>query len=244
MLCRQITALQELPRLNIVPRLRDRKAVGGDARRELLSVGLTRRRMRPRRLDWTPSEKKLKCPSRSIKPPFPSTPDGWRHYPQFSTRRPPTPQRARSTPSCSSRRASIRTCYRWRVRSRLRVATPFADQHAFPGAEPTSLEDKASSFDDLKGLIAKTLEVVKGVDAKKMEGAEDRDITFPAGDRKMTLKGATISCTFPCRTSIFTSRPPTTYFVTMGLGSGRTISWVRDSRLARRDQLEAFAVEP
>jgi uncharacterized protein len=57
------------------------------------------------------------------------------------------------------------------------------------GAEPTSLEDKANSFDDLKGLIAKTLEIVKSVDPKKMEGAEDRDVTFPAGDRKITLKG-------------------------------------------------------
>ena len=53
-----------------------------------------------------------------------------------------------------------------------------------------SLDDKASSFDDLKALIAKTLEFVTSVDAKKMDGAEDREITFPAGDRKMTLKGS------------------------------------------------------
>jgi hypothetical protein len=57
------------------------------------------------------------------------------------------------------------------------------------GAEPTNLEDKATSFDDLKAMIAKTLERLKGVDAKKMEGMEDHEITFPAGDRKMTLKG-------------------------------------------------------
>ena len=57
------------------------------------------------------------------------------------------------------------------------------------GAEPMSLEDKASSFDDLKALIAKTLEFLKSVDAQKMEGVEDREITFPAGDHKMTLKG-------------------------------------------------------
>ena len=57
------------------------------------------------------------------------------------------------------------------------------------GAEPMSLEDKASSFDDLKALIAKTLQFVKGVDTKKMDGMDDREITFPAGDRKMTLKG-------------------------------------------------------
>ena len=57
------------------------------------------------------------------------------------------------------------------------------------GAEPTSLEDRASSFDDLKALIAKTLEVLKGVDPKKMEGMEDREIPFPIGDGKMTLRG-------------------------------------------------------
>jgi uncharacterized protein len=46
------------------------------------------------------------------------------------------------------------------------------------GAEPASVEDKAGSFDDLKALIAKTLEVLKGVNAKKMQGADHRDITF------------------------------------------------------------------
>jgi uncharacterized protein len=58
------------------------------------------------------------------------------------------------------------------------------------GAEPPSVEDKETSFDDLKGRIAKTLEFLKSVDAKKMDGMEDREITFPAGDHKVTLKGA------------------------------------------------------
>lgn len=58
------------------------------------------------------------------------------------------------------------------------------------GAEPTSLDDKTTSFDDLKALVAKTLGLLRSVDAMTMEGAEDRDITFPAGDRKLTLKGA------------------------------------------------------
>ena len=97
------------------------------------------------------------------------------------------------------------------------------------GAEPMSLEDKASSFEDLKALIAKTLEFVKGVDAQKMEGMEYRDITFPAGDRKITLKGAAISCISRCRTSIFTSPPPTTSFVTTDWRSARTIIWARPS---------------
>ena len=58
------------------------------------------------------------------------------------------------------------------------------------GTEPMSLNDKATSFDDLKALIAETLELLKSVEAKSMEGMEDRDITFPAGDHKITLKGA------------------------------------------------------
>ena len=47
-----------------------------------------------------------------------------------------------------------------------------------------SLEDKAGSFDDLKALVAKTLEIVKGVDAKKMEGMEDREITFQSATKR------------------------------------------------------------
>jgi hypothetical protein len=58
------------------------------------------------------------------------------------------------------------------------------------GAEPASVEDKETSFDDLKARIAKTLAFLKSVDAKKMEGMEGRDITYPAGDRKITVKGA------------------------------------------------------
>ena len=57
------------------------------------------------------------------------------------------------------------------------------------GAEPMSLDDKATSFEDLKAVIAKTLEFLKSVDAKKMEGMEDHEITFPIGDGKMTLRG-------------------------------------------------------
>ena len=41
----------------------------------------------------------------------------------------------------------------------------------------------------LRGGQEKRL-VLDGVDAKKTEGVEDRDITFPAGDRKITMKGA------------------------------------------------------
>ena len=72
----------------------------------------------------------------------------------------------------------------------------FACNHAIRGAarlsgmEPAKVDDNEQTLDDLKGRIAKTLAFLKDVDAKKMDGMEDREITFPAGDRKQTLKGA------------------------------------------------------
>jgi uncharacterized protein len=72
---------------------------------------------------------------------------------------------------------------------------PIACGHAIRGAmrlaglEPISLETKADSFDDLKAAIARTKELLGSIGPEKMEGAEDRDITFPVGDRKMTMKG-------------------------------------------------------
>ncbi len=73
---------------------------------------------------------------------------------------------------------------------------PIACGHAIRGAmrlaglEPTNLESKSDSFDDLKAAIAKTKELLGGIGPEKMEGAADRDITFPLGDRKVTMKGA------------------------------------------------------
>jgi hypothetical protein len=58
------------------------------------------------------------------------------------------------------------------------------------GQEPPRNENKESRFEDLKALIEGTLAFVKSVDPGKMDGAEDREITFPAGDRKITLTGA------------------------------------------------------
>ena len=39
-------------------------------------------------------------------------------------------------------------------------------------------------------LIYKTLKFLKSVDAKKMEGMEDREITFPVVDSEKTLTGS------------------------------------------------------
>jgi len=58
------------------------------------------------------------------------------------------------------------------------------------GIEPPTHEDKEATFEDLEARVAATIAFVKSVDAKKMVGMEDRDITFPVGPQQMTLKGA------------------------------------------------------
>ena len=57
--------------------------------------------------------------------------------------------------------------------------------------EPPKFPDEEKSFDDLKARIAKTLDYMKSVKAEAIDGAEEKDITFPIGpENKMTLKGA------------------------------------------------------
>lgn len=58
------------------------------------------------------------------------------------------------------------------------------------GIEPPTREGKEASLEDLTTRVTKTISYVKSIDSKKMEGMENRDITFPVGERKMTLKGA------------------------------------------------------
>ncbi len=58
------------------------------------------------------------------------------------------------------------------------------------GLEPINLENKADSFDDLAAMIARTKELLGSIGPEKMEGAEDHDVTFPVGDRKVTMNGA------------------------------------------------------
>jgi hypothetical protein len=55
------------------------------------------------------------------------------------------------------------------------------------GAEPERVEDKESTFDDLQALIARTVESLKRMDPKKMEGMENRTVTYPTGDQKTTV---------------------------------------------------------
>jgi uncharacterized protein len=49
------------------------------------------------------------------------------------------------------------------------------------GVEAPKFEDKEASFPELKARVQKTLDFLATVPAAKMEGTEDKDITFPVG---------------------------------------------------------------
>ena len=58
------------------------------------------------------------------------------------------------------------------------------------GVEPPKFEDNETTIDQLKARIAKTIAFVKSVDAKALDGASGREITFPLGPtNKGHMKG-------------------------------------------------------
>ena len=58
------------------------------------------------------------------------------------------------------------------------------------GSEVPSTPDTEKTFDELQQRIVKATDYVKNAAPGKFEGAESRDVTFPAGpDKTMTLKG-------------------------------------------------------
>lgn len=59
------------------------------------------------------------------------------------------------------------------------------------GIEPPKYEDKEKTVGELKARIARTLDFVKTLNARSIDAAADRDITFPLGpDHKGHMKGA------------------------------------------------------
>jgi uncharacterized protein len=53
-----------------------------------------------------------------------------------------------------------------------------------------STPDTEKSFDELKQRLSKTIDYVKTFKPAQFDGADTRDVTFPAGaDKSMTLKG-------------------------------------------------------
>lgn len=57
-------------------------------------------------------------------------------------------------------------------------------------SEVPSTPDTEKTFDELKQRLAKTIDYVKSFKPAQFEGAETKDVTFPAGpDRSLTMKG-------------------------------------------------------
>jgi hypothetical protein len=57
------------------------------------------------------------------------------------------------------------------------------------GVEPPKMEDNEASIDQLKERIAKTIAFLKTLDAKAIDAAVDREITFPLGPKQGQMKG-------------------------------------------------------
>jgi uncharacterized protein len=58
------------------------------------------------------------------------------------------------------------------------------------GVEAPKFEDNEVSFADLKARIQKTLDFLETVPAARLDGTEDREITFPVGrEATKTMKG-------------------------------------------------------
>lgn len=58
------------------------------------------------------------------------------------------------------------------------------------GMEPPRYEDNETTLDQLKARVAKTVAFLKSLDAKKIDGAGDSQITFPLGPvNKGQMKG-------------------------------------------------------
>ncbi len=58
------------------------------------------------------------------------------------------------------------------------------------GVEIPKYEDTEKSFEDLKARLVRTRDYVRAFRPDQIDGAENRDITFPVAGEKMTLKGA------------------------------------------------------
>ena len=58
------------------------------------------------------------------------------------------------------------------------------------GKEPPLMEDKETSMTEIRARIQATLDMLKSIDGKAMEGAEDREIVIPSGPNKLKIPGA------------------------------------------------------
>ena len=56
------------------------------------------------------------------------------------------------------------------------------------GIEAPKFEDNEASFAELKSRIQKTLDFLATVPADKLDGSEDREVTFPVGSNKRSMR--------------------------------------------------------
>src|ERR1700756_3071317 len=74
----------------------------------------------------------------------------------------------------------------------IQLASDFASKGCarLTHSEVPSTPDTEKTFEELKQRLAKTIDYVKSFKPEQFEGADTKDVTFPAGpDRSMTLKG-------------------------------------------------------
>ena len=74
----------------------------------------------------------------------------------------------------------------------IQLASDFASKGCarLTHSEVPSTPDTEKTFEELKQRLAKTIDYVKSYKSTQFEGADSKDVTFPAGpDRTMTLKG-------------------------------------------------------
>jgi uncharacterized protein len=57
------------------------------------------------------------------------------------------------------------------------------------GQEPPRFEDNEKTIEELRSRIARTIDYLKSMSATAFEGAEERDIKVPAGERTLEFKG-------------------------------------------------------
>ena len=73
----------------------------------------------------------------------------------------------------------------------IQIASDFAAKTCarLTGSEVPSTPDTEKTFDELKQRLARTADYVRTFKPAQFDGAESRDVTFPAGPTSMTLKG-------------------------------------------------------
>jgi uncharacterized protein len=80
----------------------------------------------------------------------------------------------------------------WPLGRQVQAFCDHAKNSAFrlAGKEPPVKEDKETTIAELRARIDATLDMLKSIDAKAMEGGESREIVIPAGANKLKVPGA------------------------------------------------------